>query len=276
MKLVFLVALTMVAFAANSVLNRLGLVGGGTDPLSFAVLRLVSGALALGVLVWANGGAVSLLGWRRATGAASLAIYMIGFSLAYVSLDAGVGALILFGVVQITVFGGALAAGARVSVGKWLGAGVAMAGLAFLLLPGAAAPDITGAALMACAGAGWGVYTLLGRGEPDALGATTANFLLASGAMLAFYLLWPGTRAISGGGAVYALISGMLTSAMGYALWYRVLPRLEAATAGIAQLTVPVIALAGGMVFLGEVVTLSFILASALVLGGVAWSILKG
>ncbi|MEM7472631.1 MAG: DMT family transporter [Pseudomonadota bacterium] len=276
MKLFFLVALTMVAFAANSVLNRLGLVSGGTDPLSFAVVRLAAGALMLAVLVWVTGGKFSLQGKRRWLGAAALAVYMIGFSLAYVSLDAGVGALILFGVVQITVFAGIVVGGARVSVGKWLGTGGALAGLAYLLLPGASAPDFAGAALMACAGLGWGAYTLLGRSERDALGATTGNFIIASLALVGFYLVWPGERAMDVAGAVFAFVSGAVTSALGYALWYQVLPRLEAATAGIAQLTVPVIALAGGMIFLGEALTLGFVLASALVLGGVAWSILKG
>ncbi|MCY4334141.1 MAG: DMT family transporter [Litoreibacter sp.] len=275
MRLFLLAALTMIAFAANSVLNRLGVLS-GVDPLSFAVIRLVSGAVALAVLVWLTGGAFSLRGRKRVFVALALAVYMLGFSLAYITLDAGVGALILFGVVQMTVFGGVLIGGAQVSAAKWIGTAVALAGLAYLLLPGATSPDLWGAVLMAFAGAGWGVYTLLGRSEPDALGATTGNFIVASLLVAVFAAFWPADRLYSATGVSYALVSGALTSAMGYALWYRILPRLEAATAGIAQLTVPVIALAGGMVFLGEAVTLGFVLASALVLGGVAWSILRG
>ncbi|MEM6595435.1 MAG: DMT family transporter [Pseudomonadota bacterium] len=275
MRLFLLTTLTMIAFAANSVLNRLGILS-GVDPLSFAVIRLVSGAVALAALLWLTGGGLALGGRKRLYGAVALSIYMIGFSLAYVTLDAGVGALILFGVVQMSVFTGVLIGGARVSGAKWFGTGVALTGLAFLLLPGASSPDLWGAVLVACAGAGWGVYTLLGRSELDALGATTGNFIVASLLVAVFAVLWPAERSISATGVAYAVLSGALTSAMGYALWYRILPQLQAATAGIAQLTVPVIALAGGIVFLGEAVTLGFVLASALVLGGVAWSILRG
>jgi drug/metabolite transporter (DMT)-like permease len=273
MKLASLVALTMVAFAANSVLNRLGVADGMTDPVSFAALRLFSGALALTALVLASRRSLSLWGRSRAIGAGSLAVYMIGFSLAYLTLDAGVGALILFGGVQITIFVVVLLRGEPLPRARWQGAGLAMIGLAYLLLPGAAAPDFGGALLMGAAAIGWGVYTLVGRTEPDALAATAGNFIIATLAMGACLLMLPGAHQISASGAVYAVISGVVTSAMGYALWYRLLPQLEASIAGIAQLTVPVIALFGGMLFLGEAVTLSFVLASALVLGGVAWSL---
>jgi len=273
MKLALLVALTMVAFAANSVLNRLGVADGMTDPVSFAALRLCSGALALTALVLASRKKLSLWGRSRAVGAGSLAVYMIGFSLAYLTLDAGVGALILFGGVQITIFLVVMMRGEPLPRARWQGAGLAMIGLAYLLLPGATAPDFGGALLMGAAAIGWGVYTLVGRTEPDALAATTGNFIIATIAMAACLLLLPAAHQISAAGAVYAVVSGVVTSAMGYALWYRLLPQLEASIAGIAQLTVPVIALVGGMLFLGEAVTLSFVLASALVLGGVAWSL---
>ena len=273
MKLALLVALTMVAFAANSVLNRLGVADGMTDPASFAALRLLSGALALTALALGSGKRISLWGRSRLIGAGSLAVYMIGFSLAYLTLDAGVGALILFGGVQITIFTVVMFRGEPLPRARWQGAGLAMIGLAYLLLPGAQAPDFGGALLMGIAAIGWGVYTLAGRTETDALAATTGNFIIATVAMAACLFLVPGTPQISLSGAVYAVISGVVTSAMGYALWYRLLPQLEASIAGIAQLTVPVIALAGGMIFLGEAVTFSFVLASILVLGGVAWSL---
>lgn len=273
MKLALLVALTMVAFAANSVLNRLGVADGMTDPASFAALRLLSGALALTALALGSGKRISLCVRSRLIGAGSLAVYMIGFSLAYLTLDAGVGALILFGGVQITIFTVVMFRGEPLPRARWQGAGLAMIGLAYLLLPGAQAPDFGGALLMGVAAIGWGVYTLAGRTETDALAATTGNFILATVAMAACLFLLPGTPQIGLSGAVYAVISGVVTSAMGYALWYRLLPQLEASIAGIAQLTVPVIALAGGMIFLGEAVTVSFVLASILVLGGVAWSL---
>ena len=273
MKLALLVALTMVAFAANSVLNRLGVADGMTDPVSFAALRLASGAVALTVLVLASRRTLSLWGRSRAIGAGALAVYMIGFSLAYLTLDAGVGALILFGGVQITIFVVVMMRGEPLPRARWQGAGLAMIGLAYLLLPGAEAPDFGGALLMGAAAIGWGVYTLVGRTETDALAATAGNFIIATVAMALCLLLLPAAHQISASGAVYAVISGVVTSALGYALWYRLLPQLEASIAGIAQLTVPVIALVGGMIFLGEAVTLSFVLASALVLGGVAWSL---
>ncbi|MEM9585607.1 MAG: DMT family transporter [Pseudomonadota bacterium] len=276
MKLTLLVALTMIAFAANSVLNKIGLEGGAMDPMSFALIRLASGAAALCAMVWLSGRRVPLMQRSRVAGAVSLAVYMIGFSLAYQTLDAGVGALILFGGVQVTIFAVIVARGEAVPRARWQGAGVALIGLAFLLLPGANAPHLLGALLMGAAAVGWGFYTLAGRVEADALGATAGNFVWATLGMGICVLALGGDPSVTQAGTVYAVISGMITSAMGYALWYRILPQLEASIAGIAQLTVPIIALAGGMIFLGETLTLTFIFASALVLGGVAWSLKRG
>ena len=273
MPLFLLVALTMVAFAANSVLNRLGVAGGTTDPLAFALVRLASGAVALTLLVLREKRGVPVLRKSRLIGSAALATYMIGFSLAYLTLDAGVGALILFGGVQITIFMVVLFRGDPLPARRWQGAGVAMIGLAYLLLPGASAPDIGGALMMAAAAVGWGAYTLVGQRETDALGATAGNFVIATLVLLALSLPWLSTMQITSAGLGFAVVSGVVTSALGYALWYRVLPRLEASLAGIAQLTVPIIAVVGGMIFLGEALTLSFVVATVLVLGGVAWSI---
>lgn len=275
MKLFLLTSVTMIAFAANSVLNRIGLADGVMDPMAFAIIRLASGAIALCLLVLIQGRIVPIFRRARIGGAASLALYMIGFSLAYRTLDAGVGALILFGGVQVTIFAVLVFRGQEVSMAKWQGAGVAMIGLAYLLLPGAQAPDFGGAMLMAAAAIGWGAYTLAGRVELDPLGATAGNFVIATLTVAGCQILLSGMPPISLLGTTYAVISGVLTSAMGYALWYTILPRLEASIAGIAQLTVPVIALAGGIAMLGEALTLSFVIASLLVLGGVAWSLLR-
>lgn len=273
MKLFLLVALTMVAFAANSVLNRLGLAHGGMDPTLFAVIRLVSGAVALCALVVLSGRRVPLLTRARGAGAVSLSIYMIGFSLAYQTLDAGVGALILFGGVQITMFFYVLLRGEPLPPARWQGAGVAMIGLAYLLLPGAVAPDFVGAALMMAAAVGWGAYTLAGRREGDALGATAGNFVWASLLVTLCFVLMGGALDADLAGVGYAVASGVVTSAMGYALWYRLLPQLEVSVAGVAQLSVPVIAVLGGVAFLGEVVTVPLIVACVVVLGGVGWSL---
>ncbi len=204
LRLILLVALVMVAFAANSVLNRLALAGGEAGPAAFAAVRLVTGALALAVLLHLRGRPLPLGAPGRWKGAAALALYVLGFSFAYVTLDAGVGALILFGGVQITMFAGALAGGERPTALRWLGAAVAVAGLGWLLWPaGATAPDLAGAALMAAAALGWGLYSLIGRGARDPLAETAANFVWAAPLGLLVWLVWAaatpsGTRSFRG------------------------------------------------------------------------------
>ncbi len=272
MRLILLTVLTMFAFAANSVLNRMALIGDDTGPAAFALIRLASGALFLLFLVNLRGRPAKWRAPNQFWRAATLALYVLGFSFAYLSLNAGIGALILFGGVQITMFIGALRAGETVPKIRWIGAGVAFAGLALLLWPvGAFAPDPAGVALMIAAAIGWGAYSLLGRGAGDPLGATAVNFTLALPVGLAMFLVFPDS--ITPTGAVLAVISGAVMSGAGYALWYTVLPRMPATTAAVAQLTVPVIAVAGGLVFLGEPLTLRFILATILVLGGVIISL---
>ncbi|MCL4171373.1 UNVERIFIED_CONTAM: hypothetical protein GTU68_041149 [Idotea baltica] len=200
---------------------------------------------------------------------------MLGFSLAYVTLAAGVGALILFGVVQITMFAAAAIAGERVPALRYIGCGVAFSGLVALLWPaGGEAPDIGGALLMAAAGVGWGVYTLAGRDAAMPLLRTERNFRYAALFMVAVAVV-VGLPVGTTLGYVTAILSGAITSALGYALWYRVLPQLPTTIAATAQLTVPVIALAGGVAFLDEALTLRFALASLLVLGGVAIALRK-
>lgn len=278
MRLILLTALVMVAFAANSVLNRAALAGGYIDPLGFAWIRVASGALALAALVVLRDRRLSLAGPHRVAGVLSLTLYLLAFSVAYVSLDAGVGALILFGGVQVTMFAGAVLAREPVPLARWLGAGLAFAGLVWLLWPaGEARGSVLHGALMLAAALGWGIYSLVGRKAGEPLRATAANFILAAPicfAVLALVPVAPDATAASMRGISLAVVSGVVTSAMGYALWYSVLPRLAASVAAVSQLTVPVIALAGGMLFLGEAVTLTFVLASVLVLGGVALSVL--
>ena len=265
-RLGLLTALTMLAFAGNSVLNRMAVGGGLIDAMGFAAVRVAAGAVVLAVLLLMSGR--SWPRWQgRATGVAGLSVYLLGFSLAYVALGAGTGALILFGAVQMTMFGGALVSGEAVPARRWVGAGVAFGGLILLLAPSAAAPGVVHAALMLAAGVGWGVYSLAGRSEPDALAATTANFVLSAPLVVGLALVLPGERSLAGIGL--AALSGAVTSGLGYALWYAILPQLGAARAGLAQLTVPVIAALGGLLLLGEGVGWRFAAASALVLGGV-------
>jgi drug/metabolite transporter (DMT)-like permease len=271
MRLFLLTALTMIAFAANSVLNRTALAGGSIDAMSFGTIRLAAGAAMLAALCLLLRGGLRLGGRGRIAGVAALLVYIYGFSGAYTVLDAGLGALILFGVVQVTMFAGGLLARERVPARRALGAALAFSGLVWLLWPGAG-PQVSVAhgLLMAMAGVGWGIYSLTGRHSTDALQGTAAPLGLVIGLAL------PATGGVhlGGEGLVLAILSGAITSGLGYALWYRVLPGLPSASAAVAQLTVPVIAMAGGVLFLGETLGLPLVLAGAVVLGGVALSVL--
>ena len=265
----------MCAFAGNSILNRAGVAGDGMDPMMFAVVRVAAGAVTLALLVRLRGGTLPLIGGRRLGGALSLTVYMLGFSWAYLTLGAGLGALILFGVVQLVMFGWAVIRGQSVPVLRWLGASVAFAGLILLLWPsGTVQVPPAGAASMALAGAAWAAYTLLGQGEAEPLAATAANFVICLPfTSLALMAGWGG--AITTQGVLIAVAAGAVTSGLGYALWYRVLPSLPTTIAAIAQLSVPVIAVAAGIVLLGEGVTLRLVMAGALVLGGIAVSLIR-
>lgn len=277
MKLLVPTLAALVAFAANSLLNRLGVSGLGMDPGMFAVIRVVSGAAALAVIVLWRGRvqAAIRLQPRRVGAAAALALYMIGFSVAYLTLDAGVGALILFGATQITMFAGAILGGEAVSARRVAGAVTAAAGLAVLAWPADSLAPLGagGFALMALAGLGWGLYSLMGRSEPDPLAASAANFALCVPFVLPLVLIaGPGN---SLAGIIVAVVAGALTSGMGYAVWYSVLPGLGAQRAAVSQLSVPVIAALGGAVLLGESVGLRFAIAAALVLGGIGMSVVS-
>ena len=281
MRLFGLTALVMMAFAGNSLINRLAVGGGLMDPLSFAFWRVLGGAVVLAALVAfrhrQHGGGLWPQGPGRIAGVAGLVVYLLGFSYAYTQLPAGTGALILFGLVQITMFAGAVIGAEAVPAARWIGAGTAFAGLILLLAPGtSAALDLPATLSMAAAGVGWGVYSLSGRAQADALGATAANFLLAVPVLAAVLQIAPeGPAPLTPYGLGLALLSGTITSGLGYALWYRILPRLGAGRAAVAQLTVPLITASAGLVLLAEPLDLRFVLATCLVLGGVALALLN-
>ncbi|KAF0675772.1 DMT family transporter [Profundibacterium mesophilum] len=274
LRLALLTALVMVAFAANSVLNRMALAGSAIGAFEFAAIRLVSGAAILALLVLLRDRNPGALAHGGPIGAAALALYVLGFSIAYLALDAGIGALILFGGVQVTMFAGAVIGGERVPPARVAGAFLALAGLAWLLWPtGVAVPSLLHGGLMALAALGWGLYSLRGRGSRDALGATAGNFLLAAPIALGALLLAPpqdGALTPTPTGIVLALLSGIVTSGLGYALWYRLLPQITASSAALAQLSVPLIAVAGGALLLGEPPTARLWVAAALIIGGIA------
>ena len=272
MRLALLTTLTMIAFAANSVLNRLAVDSGAIDPSSFAIIRVIAGAIALCMILTVRGGGLPVFARGRVIGAGSLAAYMTGFSLAYVSLDAGLGALILFGTVQVVMFGWSAVRGAAPTPRQLTGAGIAFVGLMLALWPSdGAGGDVAGAVFMVIAGIGWAIYTLAGKNSADPLAATAANFVAAIPVLL-ILLVGSGLYAAPSGIAL-AILSGALTSGLGYALWYTVLPQLRGQTAPVIQLSVPIIAIAAGAILLGETVTVAVIIAAVLVLGGIALTV---
>lgn len=260
----------MLAFAGNSVICRLALVDGAIDPASFTSVRLISAAVTLLFIVAMRGGlreAATAGNWRAA---AALIAYAIFFSYAYVSLSAASGALVLFGFVQATMIVAALIAGERPSAAEALGWTVAAGGLIWLLLPGADAPPLAGAAMMAVAGIGWGLYSLNGRSEPRPLASTTGNFVRA----LPPVVLLAGATATQFdatlGGLLLACLSGCLTTGVGYVVWYAALAGLSALQAALVQLCVPAIAAAGGLLFVGETIPLRLAVCGLLILGGIS------
>ena len=263
----------MIAFAGNSLLCRVALRDTGIDAASFTTIRLASGALVLWLIVRMRRGAASSGGsWPSAL---ALFGYAAGFSFAYVSLPAATGALLLFGAVQATMIGHAMWAGERLAALQWVGLVLALGGLVGLLLPGLAAPPLEAAFLMLGAGVAWGIYSLRGKGGGDPLRVTAGNFLRAVPIAAALSLLLLQQATLDGAGFGYAVASGALASGIGYAVWYMALPALKSSQAATVQLSVPVIAAAGGIVFLGEPLSLRLVLASIAVLGGIALVILE-
>jgi drug/metabolite transporter (DMT)-like permease len=267
-RLLLLTLLTMIAFAANSILCRLALKTTPIDPATFTVIRLVSGAATLWLIVRLRTGSNALAGsWAAAF---SLFAYAAAFSFAYVSLSAGTGALILFGAVQATMILYGLLRGERFTPLQTIGLLLALGGLVALLLPGATAPHWAGATLMTIAGIAWGAYSLMGRASTHPIETTAGNFLRAAvfGALLSAASL--AMFAWDARGALLALLSGAVASGLGYAIWYTVLPALRATQAATVQLSVPVIAAIGGVLLLGERLSLRLVLCSVAILGGIA------
>ena len=264
----FLTLVTMLAFAGNSVLCRMALKHTTIDAATFTSIRLVSGALVLWLIVrFARAGRTGAGNWWSAL---ALFVYAAGFSLAYVSLSAATGALLLFGSVQATMIGRGIWQGERLARLQCLGLVLALAGLVGLMLPGLSAPPVLGAALMVLAGVAWGVYSLRGKGAGAPTLVTAGNFWRAAVLALLLSALMRANANWDAEGVAYAVASGAVTSGLGYALWYSVLPALKATQAATIQLSVPVIAALGGVALLGEVMTEQFVLASVATLGGIA------
>lgn len=269
MSTVLLTSTAMLAFAANSLLCRLALGQELIDAASFTAVRVTSGAIILGLILlprWRAHGRSSA-DWRSVT---MLFTYMTFFSFAYLSLNAGTGALILFGAVQLTMFIAALRGGELFPLLSWIGLTFAIIGLVYLVLPGVTAPDPLGASLMAIAGIAWGFYSLLGRGSADPLEATANNFIYSVPLVIIVSLLFTDDFHSSSSGLALAVGSGAIASGLGYVIWYAALRGLTATRAATVQLSVPAIAAFGGVILLSEQVTLRLIIASAATLGGIA------
>jgi drug/metabolite transporter (DMT)-like permease len=266
-RVLLLTAGALVGFAANSLLTRAALGTAQIDAASFTLVRLLSGAVVLTLLARVRPRASTEGGsW---TSALALAGYAVFFTLAYRRIGAGVGALVLFGTVQITMIGTGLVRGERPAPIDWAGLALALAGLLALTLPGASAPDAMGICLMAVAGIGWGAYSLAGRTSRDPLGATAGNFVRATaGGALFVAASVPGLHATPGGLGL-AAASGSVASGVGYALWYAVLPAIPAWRASVVQLTVPVLTALVAGVLLDEAITVRLAVATVLVAAGV-------
>jgi drug/metabolite transporter (DMT)-like permease len=270
-----LTALTLIAFAANSLLCRMALRADLIDPVSFTTLRLASGAAVLFPIAHFRKGSNPVTK-RQGSWASSFALfaYAIAFSLAYISLDAGMGALILFGGVQATMIGIGMRLGEHPRPFQWLGLITAVGGLTYLVFPGISAPDPIGALLMFISGVAWGVYSIRGRGVTAPVQSTASNFIRTLPMTAAASLIALSLFQAVGTGIILALISGSLTSGLGYVLWYRALRGLTTTQAAAVQLLVPVLAAFGGVVFLAETVSIRLVLSAVLVLGGVALAVL--
>lgn len=267
--------LAMLAFASNSILCRLALGAGAIDPAGFTALRLGSGAAVLWLLTIT--GAIKRDRRTRSSGswvsAGMLFLYAVAFSFAFVRLQAGTGALILFGAVQATMLLTAIFRGERPGPMEYIGLAAALAGLAYLVMPGLQAPSLKGAILMAVAGTAWGVYTLRGRGAVNPAVVTADNFLCSVPFVLLAVLPMIKTAMFTVQGVLLAVISGGVASALGYVIWYAAVPKLTTTRAALVQLVVPVLAAGGGVLILSEPLSLRLVLAAGMILGGIALAI---
>jgi drug/metabolite transporter (DMT)-like permease len=272
-KIFIFTALAMIAFAGNSLLCRVALKQTAIDAASFTLIRIVSGAVCLGAIALIRKRPLRNAGnWPSSL---ALFVYAAAFSFAYIRLTAGTGALLLFGAVQATMIIWALRMGERLRPRQSAGLGLALGGLVTLVFPGLSAPPLGAAIFMLGAGFAWGVYSLRGKGSGDPLRATAGNFLRAvpMAALLSVVMLR--SASFDRAGVGLAIASGALASGIGYAIWYTALPALKASGAATVQLSVPVLAAAGGIVFLDEPITLRFALASVAVLGGIALVVIE-
>lgn len=268
-KTLTLTILALIAFAANSVLCRLALGENTIDASSFTVIRLLSGVLVLFFILKISNNKKSISSKGSWFASIMLFIYAVAFSFAYISLETGTGALILFGSVQITMILQSLISGNRLNTTEWLGVSMAFAGFVYLVLPGVSTPSLMGFILMSIAGIAWGVYTLMGRVSVNSLTDTAYNFLRTIPFVAILAIVTLNRAYYSPEGVVLAMLSGAIASGIGYTIWYSALSGLSKIQAAVFQLSVPVIAAIGGIVFVGEVITLRLTVSAMMILGGI-------
>lgn len=265
--MLFKITIAMLAFAANSVLCRLALAGHQIDPISFSLIRVFSGAAVL-LLLYMFSVQKAKIEWNISNGF-FLALYMVAFSLAYVHIDAGVGALLLFGTVQLSMVGYGLCHGEKINIQRGVGLGIAILGILILLLPGAAAPNLVYAAIMVLSGIGWAMYSIAGKNMQNPLASTLANFVMATPFVLLAYAAFYAQSFAEPRGVLLAVLSGGLASSGAYVLWYAIVKRIDRVTASSVQLSVPCLAILGGALFIGEAINLRIILSAVIVLAGI-------
>lgn len=269
--MLFKISLAMIAFAANSVLCRFALAQNQIDPMSFSTLRVLSGVVVLSllfVIAKRNSNAAIPLNWKLKNGF-YLAVYIVAFSLAYVKIDAGVGALLLFGTVQFTMVMYGLCHGEKINFKRAVGLVLAFVGICILLLPGANAPSIGYSMLMVISGIAWAAYSLSGKNSPHPLSSTFSNFVLAVPFVVMAGLLFAQDIHINLQGFILAVVSGGLASSAAYVLWYSILKHIDRIMASAVQLSVPCLAIIGGSLFIGESIGSRILLSSTIVLSGI-------
>jgi drug/metabolite transporter (DMT)-like permease len=270
MKLFFLITTVMTAFAANSVLTRLALTSNSIGPSNFALLRAASGALVLLLLVLIVQKQIPRFKFNSIISALSLVCYLIGFSFSYLTVDTGIGALILFGGSMVVMFASALFLQEKIPLTRFIGVFISLLGLFILVNPGFSENSLFGVALMFLASFGWGLYSVLGNRQKNPLSNTAGNFIIALIIIIPIAFIIPDKVETNYYGFFLAIFSGSITSGLGYSLWYWVLPKINITTASVAQLTVPLIAAFGGYLFIWESLNWQFYIAAILILGGIS------
>lgn len=270
LRTIVLAATAMLCFAANSILCRLALAPRLIDPATFTTLRVLSGALMLSLVVWLERRHLPRLAHANPLSVAALFAYFVFFSFAYMRLDAGSGALILIGAVQVSMFSVAFWEGERFKRAQWAGLGMALFGFVYLVLPGASAPDPLGAILMAISGAAWGWFSLLARGVGHPVETNASNLLCCLPLAFVVSLFGVHEIAITPIGLMLAAASGAIATGFGYVAWYLALRDLPAAQAATVQLSMPALVALGGAALLSEPLTMRLLIASAMMLGGIA------